>query len=144
VTAGERPATQLNYALRRHVSIFTCTKLRCVRLILACWIIPLVAGVTDFLVWLFTRSDSLESFGAFILIVGTIAAAIGVIFAFYFAITDWRRGENPLVETLLPTVLLLVLVGSNFAVASAVMDAVDWVDTHHPTQEQIDARRDAG
>jgi Na+/serine symporter len=135
---------RLHYAAAERVNFLESTKDPYLRLALACWLVPLLLGITIFVVWLFRRSESLELAGLFTIALGTVLAAIGALLVLVFVFFNVQKAGRPKQATLLPAVLLLVLIALNFAAADAILKAVDWMDAHHPTQEQIDRQHDAG
>jgi len=122
----------IQHALPRHLRFLHCTRNLFVMLALACWIVPLICGLVVFAGWVVTRSEPLEFLGFVVLIAGTVAAGVGVALTICFVITNWKTSDNPIEATLLPGIVILVLIGSNFAVAAAVLRAVDWIGRHYP------------
>ena len=102
------------------------------RVAFVCWIGPLAVGVSIFGLWVITNAGVLPILGLITLGVGTLMAAVGGVFLLLFAITGWPQSDRPTRQILLPAILLALLIASNFAAASAVMRAVDWVSIHWP------------
>ena len=80
----------------------------------------------------------------FVMMFGIFLAGFGILFITVFVFSNWRKSDNPIEATLLPALLLLVLIGLNFAAADVILHAVAWIEVNHPTQQQIDSRTDTG
>jgi hypothetical protein len=99
------------------------TQLSC-RVGLVCWLCPLLLGVATFSTWLIFRWDALFGVGWGIIIFGTILALIGAISALVLLSTRWASSRKRFRDAVMPAIILLFLLASNFVVAFVMMLAV--------------------
>ncbi len=99
------------------------------------WLGPLLAGLAAFADWVVFRSEGPQLIGFLAMLVGTFAAGVGGLAVLAWTANHWSQA--PRRRVLLPATLLLVLLGSNFAVAAAVLRAVGWVHAHHPDPTDV-------
>ncbi|MFI5403179.1 MAG: hypothetical protein ACHQ1G_09595 [Planctomycetota bacterium] len=94
------------------------------RLALLCGALPLVVGVSVFLLWLVTRADGLMLLGFFVLCGGLAFFAVGVLALGRFCWLAFREPQLP-ARFWAATIACALLLLSNFPVAGAIIYAVD-------------------
>jgi hypothetical protein len=104
---------------------------RTFKLAIVCWLLPLSFGIVTFLLWIFFRWDFLEMVGEWEIGVGTLLAILGGISALVLISSRWSRSGRQFREAVLPGLLLLFLLASNFVVALLlIITVVSEMDFH--------------
>jgi len=104
---------------------------RAYRVALICGALPLLVGVSIFLLWLITRWDWLMMAGIFTLYGGVAVFFIGSIALARFCWLAFRMPELPRRRLWLSTLGCGTLLLSNFAVAGGITASVIAIETHY-------------
>jgi hypothetical protein len=94
------------------------------RVALLCGTVPLVVGLSVFLLWLLTRADGLMLLGVFVLFGGLAFFAVGVLALGRYCWLAFRESRLP-ARFWAATIACALLLLSNFPAAGAIMYAAD-------------------
>jgi hypothetical protein len=107
-------------------------KLLSFRIAIVCWLLPLVAGVSTFLIWLIHRSEVLFGAGYIVILAGTGLAIIGGISSLVLLASRWATSRRRFHDAVMPAICLMLLIGSNFVVASVlIMEVINRLPPMH-------------
>ena len=104
---------------------------RAFRVALICGVLPLLFGVSIFLLWLVTRWDWLEMAGVFTLFGGVALFLVGAIALARFCWRSHRSPERPQKRLWLSTLGCAALLLSNFPIAGGIIATVIAITTLH-------------
>ncbi len=107
------------------------------RLVLACWLVPLVLGLAVFAAWYVTRAEPLEALGIGTILLGAGLATVGglLLVSFYKLALEEGRPRSWAVQRVL---LAIFLLGSNFLVALGLFFAAVDLETRFEVSLQND------
>jgi len=99
------------------------------RIALSCGALPLVVGISVFVLWLVTRWDSLMPIGATVIGVGVVFFLVGITALVRFYLTPRERAIGLLRSSGASTWIAALLLLSNFPVALALVFAAMRIET---------------
>jgi hypothetical protein len=93
---------------------------------LICGVVPLLLGITIFLLWLVTRAHMLMTFGLLNIVAGLIFFALGL-FALAKYVLESRK--NNLENYYVKAIIALLILTANFPTAIGIVGAVEYIES---------------
>jgi len=101
------------------------------RFAVCCWAVPLVAGLSTFLLWIVTNWDALEMVGLYVILAGTAMFVAGYIVLMLRLVETARTANIPHRRIWLSTAIVSILMFSNFPVAWRILHAVEGMEDRY-------------